>query len=171
MRSEESDLEKALRRRREVLSAAEKEGRTEEEQSLPVRWKEVLNTYREPSGKRAEASAYPRGERLFEIVRQDGRIKLMLDYDEENPNPDFTNRGQRRQVESLLGFEQPLERLIEEAGNRWQAGDFEGEAALLEQFADSNPQRDSILNLAAEARYDAISGATAPKRPQRRKLA
>jgi hypothetical protein len=95
----------------------------------------------------------------------------MLDYDEENPNPDFTNRGQRRQVESLLGFEQPLERLIEEAGNRWQAGDFEGEAALLEQFADSNPQRDSILNLAAEARYDAISGATAPKRPQRRKLA
>ncbi len=171
MRSEESDLERALRQRRQVLSAVEKEGRREDEGSLPVRWKEVLNVYRRPSENRTDVTTYPRGQRLFEILRHDGRIKLMLDYDEENPDPDFTDRGQRRQVESILGFEQPLERLMEEAGDRWQAGDFDGEASLLEQFADSNPQRESLLDLAAEARRDAVSGASARDRPRRRKMA
>ena len=159
-----------MRLRRQVLSASEKESRGVAEEVLPVRWNEVLNVYRPTSEKRMEDVTYPRGQRLFEIIRNDGRIKLMLDYDEENPSPDFTDWKQRRQVESILGFEQPLERLMEEAGNRWQAGDFEGEAALLEEFANSNPQKDTILDLAAEARRDAFSGASARERPKRRKL-
>ena len=170
MRSEESDLEKTLRQRRLVLSAAEKEASRECEESLPIRWREVVNVYRRSPKMRPDIGPYPRGEKLFEIVRHDGRVKLMLDYDEENPVPDFTDRGQRRQIESILGFERPLERLIEEAGSRWQAGDFAGEAALLEEFADSNPQSESILDLAAEARQEAASGATTRTRPQRRPI-
>ena len=56
--------------------------------------------------------------RLFDIVREDGKVRLMLGYYQDNPDPDFTNDGQRRQVEALLGFEQPLVQLMEEAGNR-----------------------------------------------------
>jgi hypothetical protein len=107
-------------------------------------------------------------DRLFDIVREDGKVRLILSYDQFNPDPDFTNEGQRRQVEALLKFEQPLLQLIEEAGNLWRAGDFAGEAALLEDYAISNPQRDAILDLAAEAKRDALSGASAKSRPKRR---
>mgnify|MGYP001765322156 CR=1 FL=1 len=93
---------------------------------------------------------------------------MMLSYGQENPRPDFTNTGQRRQVEALLKFEQPLVQLIEHAGALWRAGDFEGEAALLEDYAISNPQRDAILDLAEEARRDALSGASARSKPKRR---
>jgi len=106
-------------------------------------------------------------DRLFDIVRGDGRVRLMLSYDQENPSPDFTDYGQRRQVEALLGFERSLAQVMEEAGNCWRIGDFEGEASLLEEFAISNPQRDAILDLAAEARRDALSGATSRSKPKR----
>ena len=168
---EESTLERALRQRRQVLAAVEKESQREDREALSIRWKDAVNTFRMSSGPPKEVSGYPRGERLFEIIRNDGRIKLMLDYSDENPSPDLADRGQRRQVESILGFEQSLDRLMIEAESRWQAGDFSGEAALLEEFADSNPQKDSILDLAAEARHDAESGGSARKKPQRRPLA
>lgn len=119
-------------------------------------------------GVRTGSADYPRMHRLFDIVRGDGKIRLMLSYDQENPDPDLTNMGQRRQVEALLKFEQPLEQLIEQAGNLWRAGDFEGEAALLEDYAISNPQRDAILDLAEEARRDALSGGSARSKPKRR---
>jgi len=170
MKSGESDLERILRERQQVLSASEEESARAREADLPIRWREVLNVFKQRADMRERSAVYPRWQRLFEIIREDGRIRLMLDYDEENPTPDFTDRGQRRQVESLLGFEQPLERLIDDAGNRWQAGDFEGEAALLEEFARSNPQKDAILDLVAEARQDALSGASARKKPRRRKV-
>jgi len=57
---------------------------------------------------------------------------------------------------------------MEEAEKRWLAGDFQGEAAMLEEFADSNPQRDAILDLAAEAKRDALTGASTRHRPRRR---
>jgi hypothetical protein len=95
---------------------------------------------------------------------------LMLDYDLENPAPDFTDYGQRRQVESMLGFEQPVGTLMAEAESRWSAGNYEGEAALLEEFAKSNPQRDAILSLAAEARRDALTGGSSRTKPRRRDL-
>lgn len=169
MKSDESGFERVLRQRRQVLSASEQESRRADEEDLPVRWREVLNVYKPAEQKRKQSTAYPRWQRLFDIVREDGRIRLMLNYDEENPTPDFTDRGQRRQVESILEFEQPLERLMEDACSRWQAGDFEGEAVLLEEFAQPNPQRDAILDLAAEARRDALSGASIRQRPRRRK--
>jgi hypothetical protein len=168
MKSDESDLERLLKRRRQVLSASERESRRGDEEALTVRWREVINAYDSTEEERRQSAAYPRWQRLFEIVREDGRIRLMLNYAHENPTPNFTDRGQRRQVECLLGFEQPLERLMEEASNRWQAGDFEAEAALLEEFANSNPQRDAILDLAAEARQDVLSGASIRHRPKRR---
>jgi len=158
-----------LRHRREVLSASEKESNFGE--NLPARWREVLDVFHTGKARHEESGAYPRRQKLFEIVREDGRIRLMLNYARENPTPDFNDQGQRRQVECMIGFEQPLERLMQEAGNRWQAGDFEGEAALLEEFANSNPQRDTILRLAAEARQDAVSGSSVRRRPKRRDLA
>lgn len=170
MKSDESNLESLLRQRQQVSSASEGEARRGGEKALPVRWREVLNDYKSTEERRKQSAKYPRWQRLFEIVREDGRIKLMLNYDNENPSPDFTDRGQRRQVECILGFEQPLEHLMEEASSRWQAGDFEGEASLLEEFAKFNPQRDTILDLAAEARRDALSGASARQRPRRRKV-
>jgi hypothetical protein len=105
---------------------------------------------------------------LFDIVRGDGKVRLMLSYDEYNPDPDFRNMGERRQVEALLKFEEPLAQLVVEAGNRWKAGDFEGEAALLEEYAASNPQKDTILDLASEARRDALSGASSRSKQKRR---
>jgi hypothetical protein len=57
---------------------------------------------------------------------------------------------------------------MEEAEERWMAGDFQGEAAILEEFANSNPQRDAILDLAAEARQDALTGASTRQKPRRR---
>ena len=72
-------------------------------------------------------------------------------------------------VKAILEFEEPLKHLMDDTSRRWQAGDFEGEALLLEDFAQSNPQVDSILELAAEARRDALSGATARVRQKRRK--
>lgn len=137
-----------------------------EERNLHAEWEEAVRSFR---GARAghRGSPYARRARLFDIVRNDGRIKLLLGYDEENPAPDLKDYGQRRQVESLLGFEKPLERLLAEAEERWLAGDYEGEATLLEEFANSNPQKDSILDLAAEARRDAMS--VAPTRMKARK--
>ena len=128
----------------------------------------MLNVYKSDEAGRTRSTDYPRLERLFQIVRDDGRVRYMLNYDQENPDPDFTDPGQRRQVEAILGFEQPLAQLMVEVGDRWRAGDFEGEAALLEEFARSNPQKDTILDLAAEARRDALSGATSKLRPKRR---
>jgi len=170
MKSDESDLERLLKRRQQVMSASEGGSRRGDEKPLPVRWREVLNDYKSIEERRKQSEKYPRWQRLFEIVKEDGRIKLMLNYDNENPSPDFTDRGQRRQVECILGFEQPLEHLMEEASSRWQAGDFEGEATLLEEFAKFNPQKETILGLAAEARKDALSGASARHRPRRRKV-
>ena len=166
--SDEPDLETTLKRRRQELSVYEEESRRMGDRDLPFRWRTVVNVYKPEDARRLGAADYPRLERLFEIVREDGRVKFMLNYDIENPDPDFTNPGQRRQVEAILGFEQPLAHLIVEVGNRWRAGDFEGEAALLEEYAKSNPQRDSILDLAAEARRDALSGASARSMPKRR---
>jgi|GEM_PF-2479191 len=171
MRIGESDLERALRHRRQVLAAFQKQSEREEQEALSARWNEVVNTYRMRSGKAQGLLEYPRGERLFEIIRNDGRVRLLLDYNLENPSPNLANQGQRRQVESILGFERPLEQLMLEAGGRWQAGDYEREAELLEEFAKSNPQSDSILDLAAEARRDAISGASTARKPKRRELA
>lgn len=168
--SNESETEKFLKQRRQVLAASKRESRHWDVEQLPDQWREALNIYKSTEVDRKQDADYPRRQRLFEIVREDGRIRLMLDYAEENPTPDFTDQGQRRQVQCLLGLEQPLERLIEEAGNRWQAGDFEGEAALLEEFADANPQKDIILDLAFEAKRDALSGASARQRPKRREI-
>ncbi len=136
-----------------------------DEIELSTRWRRTIESYRSVQSKE---SPYPRRHRLLDIVLADGRVKLMLDYDEENPDPDLSRYGERRQVESLLGFEAPLEKLIADAENRWRAGDFAGEAAVLEEFANSNPQKDAILGLAAEARRDALSGASARTKPKRR---
>jgi len=164
---DEPDLETTLKRRRQEVSVHEEKLRSASGRNLPVEWRAVLNNYRSGKASGKAGTDYPRMERLFEIAREDGRIRYMLSYDLENPDPDFTDSGQRRQVEAILGFERPLAQLIEEAGNRWRAGDFIGEAALLEEFAQSNPQRDAILDLAAEARRDALSGATSPVKPKR----
>ncbi|MBN1678193.1 MAG: hypothetical protein JW880_06600 [Candidatus Thermoplasmatota archaeon] len=166
---DKQDLVATLKRRRDEVSAyEEKPGRTGD-QDLPFRWRAALNVYKSHETRQMGSTYYPRLERLFDIVREDGRIRLMLSYDEENPNPDFTDPGQRRQVEALLKFEQPLAQLIDEAEDCWRAGDFKAEAALLEEYAISNPQKDTILDLAAEARRDdALSGATSRSKTKRR---
>lgn len=164
----EQDLVTTLKRRRQEVSAYEEKSRRAGDQDLPFRWRAVLNVYKSHQARQMGSTYYPRLERLFDIVREDGRVRLMLSYDQENPDPDFTDPGQRRQVEALLKFEQPLAQLMDAAEGRWRAGDFEGEAALLEEFAEGNPQKDTILNLAAEARRDdALSGASSRSRPKR----
>ena len=152
-----------MRPRRKASSAPQ-------DNELPFRWHQVLNFYKAETEEQLKETAYPRWKRLYEIVREDGHIRLMLGYDQENPDPDFADPGQRHQVEAILGFERSLENMMAEAENRWKAGDFEGEAAILEQFADRNPQKEAILNLAAEARRDAVSGASTRTRPKRRSL-
>ena len=159
---DESASGNVLRRRRKGLSESE-------EAELPGRWREVVRSY-EGMNQPGSCTAYPRRQRLFEILREDGRIRLMLEYDHENPAPDFRDYGQRRQVESILGFEEQVGTLIAEAESRWSAGNYEGEAALLEEFANSNPQRDAILGLAAEARRDALTGGSSRTKPRRRDL-
>jgi hypothetical protein len=168
MGEEEKSLETTVKRLRKNISAVEESSRRAEDRSLKARWQTALNMYR-PSDERAIGNAeYPRMEKLFDIVRGDGKVRLMLSYDEYNPDPDFRNMGERRQVEALLKFEEPLAQLVVEAGNRWKAGDFEGEAALLEEYAASNPQKDTILDLASEARRDALSGASSRSKQKRR---
>ncbi len=161
---DDSESGNVMRRRRERFSDLN-------EEELFSRWREVLNAYEEERSRPGRA-AYPRAGRLLEIIRGDGHIRLMLEYDQENPSPNLGDYGQRRQVESILGFEAPLRTLRAEAESHWAAGDFAGEAALLEEYASSNPQRDAILSLAAEARRDAaaISGATSRVKPARREL-
>ncbi len=171
MRSYESDLARFLRERQKVQCASDAEAGRKDEEALSAQWREAIHLYKSPRDEEEHNVAYPRGKRLFEIVREDGRIKLMLGYAAENPAPDLKDHGQRRQVECILGFEQPLEHLMHEASHRWQVGDFEGEAALLEEFANSNPQKETILRLAAEARRDALSGSSVRERPRRRKAA
>ena len=167
MRSYESDLARFLRERRQVMSASEAEVGRSEEEALSAQWRKALHYYKSTAKEQRRNEAYPRWKKLFEIVREDGRIRLMLGYDLENPMPNLKDRGQRRQVECILGFEQPLQQMMEEASHRWQAGDFEGEAALLEEFAQSNPQKEMIMGLAAEARKDALSGSSVRTRPRR----
>ena len=161
--TQQSGSGNVLRRRRRELTDYELS-------ELPSRWHAVLHSYKSGEQGYQGDMTYPRWQKLFDIIREDGRIKLLLDYDQENPSPDFRDYGQRRQVESMLGFERPLEQLMIEAGKRWLDGDFDGEATLLEEFAESNPQKDAILDLAAEARRDSVTGASAPKRPKRREL-
>jgi len=168
VREDKKDLETTVRRLRKDISAVEESAKRMESRDLKSRWRTALNTFRPAGEKRIGSAEYPRMERLFDVVRADGKVRLMLSYDQFNPDPDFRNLGERRQVEALLKFEEPLTQLIMEAGNKWQAGDFEGEAALLEEYAVSNPQKDAILDLAAEARRDALSGASSPSRQKRR---
>ena len=161
MRSDELDVKNVMKHRRRGVPVLE-------DKDLSARWREVLRSYSASEEGPQRGTVYPRRERLFDIVRKDGRIRLMLGYGQENPDPDLTDHGQRRQVECLLEFEGPLGHLMEEAEKRWLAGDFQGEAAMLEEFADSNPQRDAILDLAAEAKRDALTGASTRQRPRRR---
>lgn len=161
MRSDESGVKNVMKHRRRDAPVLEDE-------DLSARWREVLKSYSAADEGQQRGTIYPRQQRLFDIVRKDGRIRLMLGYGEENPDPDFANHGQRRQVECLLGFERPVGHLMEEAEERWMTGDFQGEAAILEEFANSNPQRDAILDLAAEARQDALTGASTRQKPRRR---
>jgi len=155
---------------RNVLRRRRKKPTDLEEEELSARWREVIRSYRSAEAGAKKDTSYPRRQRLLDIVREDGRIKLMLDYDEENPSPNLNEYGQRRQIESILGFEESIEHLIADVESRWNAHDFEGEAALLEEFANSNPQRDAILSLAAEARRDSLSGASARVKPRRRDI-
>lgn len=168
MTKDEKDMETTVARLRDHLSKYQDAKRLAEDGSLQFQWRAAVRTFGTKEGNRTGSANYPRMNRLFDIVRGDGKIRLMLSYDQENPDPDLTNMGQRRQVEALLKFEQPLEQLIEQAGNLWRAGDFEGEAALLEDYAISNPQRDAILDLAEEAKRDALSGGSARSKPKRR---
>ena len=161
--SDESSSGNIMRRRR-------KEPSESDEAELDDQWRTLLRSFGNEGKDRETRSAYPRGQRLFEIVQRDGRIRLMLDYNEENPAPDFKDFGQRRQVESILGLEKPIENMLAEAEGRWSAGNFEGEAAILEEFAESNPQRDAILELAAEAREDALTCGSSRTRPKRRPI-
>jgi len=168
MREEEKELEGTVARLRDSISKLHEAKKLADDHDLQSRWRAAIRTFETREKMRAGNVDYPRMDRLFEIVREDGKVRLMLSYNKYNPNPDLMNDGQRRQVEALLKFEQPLMRLMEQAGSLWQAGDFEGEAALLEEYAVSNPQRDAILSLAEEARRDALSGASARSRPKRR---
>ncbi len=167
MGEEEKDLETTVSRLRNDISRYQDAKKRADDRALESEWKAAVKTFCSTHDSSNGASEYPRMSRLFDIVREDGKIRLVLSYDQFNPDPDFANEGQRRQVEALLKFEQPLVQLIEEAGNMWRAGNFEGEATLLEEYAISNPQRDAILDLAAEARRDALSGASAKSRPRR----
>ena len=153
---------------RNVMRARRRESSDSRDTGLPAQWQEVLRSYKAGSDERQEDAAYPRRKRLFDIVREDGHIRLMLGYDRENPVPNFADPGQRRQVEAILEFENALDNMMAEAESRWKAGDFEGEAAILEEFADRNPQREAILDLVAEARRDALSGASTRSKPKRR---
>jgi hypothetical protein len=164
----EEDLESTVARLRDSISKVQEAKKLADDRSLQIRWRAALRKLRKKEELLKGSTDYPRMDRLFEIVREDGKVRLILSYDQFNPDPDFTNEGQRRQVEALLKFEQPLVQLMEEAGNLWRAGDYAGEAALLEDYAISNPQRDAILDLAAEAKRDALSGASAKSRPKRR---
>ncbi len=157
--SDESVHENVMKRRRREPSPTD-------EIELSSMWRHALKFYE--CADETQHGTYPRWQRLFDIVQADGRIRLLLNYDEQNPNPDLRNYGERRQVESLLAFERPLEQLMAEAESRWRAGNFAGEATLLEEFADSNPQKEAILDLAAEARRDAVSGASTRVKPKRR---
>ena len=157
-----------MKRLRKDMSAVADNSECDGARDLRSRWQLALSLFRPKEASRLGTVDYPRKERLFEVVRGDGKVRLLLSYDQYNPEPDFANEGERRQVEALLKFEQPLAQLILEAGSRWQAGDFNGEAALLEEYAFSNPQRDTILDLAAEARRDALSGASTKYKPKRR---
>jgi len=168
MGEEEKSLETTVKRLRKNISAVEEGSRRAEDRSLKTRWRTALSVYRSSEENAIGNADYPRMGRLFDIVRGDGKVRLMLSYDQYNPDPDFRNLGERRQVEALLKFEEPLTQLVIEAGNRWRAGDFEGEAALLEEYAVSNPQKDTILDLVAEARRDALSGASSKSRQKRR---
>ncbi len=159
------DSGNVLRRRRDDLSGLGVD-------ELRARWRAAVRSYGGEDDLRAKSTEYPRAEKLYDIVRADGRIRLMLEYDEENPMPDLAEYGQRRQVESILGLEAPLEALMAETESRWLTKDFEGEARVLEEFAVSNPQRDEIMELAAEARRDAaaLTGGTTATKPKRRGL-
>ncbi len=168
IREEEKGLDTTVKRLRKDISAVAEDSKRREERELRSRWRSALNLFRSKEASRLGTADYPRMEKLFEVVRGDGKVRLMLSYDQYNPEPNLANEGERRQVEALLKFEQPLAQLILEAGNRWRAGDFNGEAALLEEYASSNPQRETILDLAAEARRDALSGASSPSRQKRR---
>lgn len=168
MGEDEKNLEATVTRLRDTISKYQEANRLAEDRSLQLRWRAAVTTFGTAEGERTGNADYPRMGRLFDIVREDGKVRLMLNYDQYNPGPDFTNEGQRRQVEALLKIEQPLVQLMEEAGNLWRAGDFEGEAVLLEEYAISNPQRDAIFDLAKEARRDALSGASARSKPKRR---
>ena len=168
MSEDKQDLEDTVARLRDTLSKYQEAKKLAEDRNLQFRWRAALRTFGTTEERRTRSADYPRMHRLFDIVRDDGKVRLMLSYGQYNPDPDFTNEGQRRQVEALLKFGQPLMQLMEEAGSLWRAGDFEGEAALLEDYAISNPQRDAILSLAEEARRDALSGASTRSKPKRR---
>jgi hypothetical protein len=167
VREDTKHLEDTVSRLKKDISAVEENSKDSTNNSLRSRWKTAVSTYKLPALPEGVRD-YPRMQRLFQVIRADGKMRLILSYDEYNPDPDLRNLGERRQVEALLKFEEPLTHLMAEAGNRWREGDFEGEAALLEEYAASNPQRDAILDLAAEARRDALSGATARSRQRRR---
>jgi hypothetical protein len=168
LRGDEKELENTVARLRDARSKYEEARKLVEDRSLQWQWRRALRLFGASTTDGPGGADYPRMERLFRIVREDGKIRLMLGYDKENPRPDFMDNGQRRQVEALLQFEQPLVQLMEEAGNLWRAGNFDGEAALLEDYAILNPQREAILQLAEEARRDALSGASTQSRPKRR---
>jgi hypothetical protein len=168
MGEDERNLETTVKRLRKDISAVEVSSRRAEDRSLKARWRTALSMYKQSEEKAIGNAEYPRMGRLFDIVRGDGKVRLMLSYDEYNPDPDFRNLGERKQVEALLKFEEPLMQLVMEAGNKWRSGDFEGEAALLEEYAVSNPQKDTILDLASEARREALSGASSQSRQKRR---
>jgi hypothetical protein len=166
-KEDQKELESTVARLHDTISKYQEARRRAEDRSLQFRWRAALRTFGSADEELAKNIDYPRMERLFDIVRNDGKIRLMMSYGRYNPYPDFSNEGKRRQVEALLKIEQPLVQMMEEAGNLWRAGDFQGEAALLEDYATSNPQREAILKLAEEARSDALSGALARTKPKR----
>jgi hypothetical protein len=168
MGEREENLEDTVARLRDSISKVQEAKKLADDRSLQLRWRAALRKLDGKDEMLKGSTDYPRMGRLFDIVREDGKVRLILSYDQFNPEPDFNNEGQRRQVEALLKFEQPLVHLMEEAGNLWRAGDFAGEAALLEDYAISNPQRDAILDLAEEAKRDALSGASTRSKPKRR---
>ena len=168
MKQDEKNLESTVANLRDNISKLQEARKLAEDHGLQLRWRAALRTFGTSKPELTGAADYPRMDRLFEIVREDGKIRQILNYDKYNPDPDFKNEGQRRQVEALLKFEQPLIQLMEQVGSLWKAGDFEGEAAVLEDYAISNPQREAILNLAAEARHDALSGGSTRSKPKRR---
>ena len=168
MRQDEKDLESTVARLSGDISKVQEAKRNAGDSDLQLRWRAAIKTFETSKAEQHGSADYPRMDRLYEIVRSDGKIKLMLGYAKDNLEPDLTNEGKRRTVEALLKFERPLEQLIQQAGKLWEAGDFEGEASLLEEYAIRNPQKDAILDLAAEARRDALSGASARTKPKRR---